>query len=104
MKRRSPSDGLVIKKEKYEELKEVEHNEKQFMEILENSKPNEKPEEKVVLKSLEVLTEDKQFERLENIKKQTIEKLIKQQENDKPKHKKKKKVVYVSESEDEDEV
>lgn len=91
MKRRSPEDGLIKKP-----LKKLDK-------ILEIEEEVEKVEEKkVIIKPLEVVLEDKQFERLENIKKETIEKLIKQ-ENDKPKHKKKKKVVYVSESEDEEE-
>jgi hypothetical protein len=97
MKRRSPEDGLIKKHLKKIEEVEFEEEEKHSDNLVEEKQP----EEKVVLKPLEVVLEDKQFERLENIKKETIEKLIKQQENDKPKHKKKKKVVYVSESDDE---
>jgi hypothetical protein len=99
MKRRSPADGLVKKPLKINKPLEV------VEEKPEEVKPEEvKPEE---VKPEEVKPEE--VDRLDNIKKEVIEKLIKKQSEedkdfvDKPKHKKKKKVVYVSESDDDEE-
>jgi GTPase involved in cell partitioning and DNA repair len=117
MNRRSASCGLVIKHKKPDEIKP-----KEVIELLEKQlgpspsslitkskdfveKHTERQNEEVVEKYTEpVLEENKPDDRLENIKKETIEKLIKQQSEEvKPKNKKKKKVVYVSESDDETE-